>query len=170
MKQKLSLNVSDVWKIMKRKTPINLNEVPISSGTFYPKEFREKTGKTSWQQLSDQYGIDKFGFSIDIIPPGAMSSLRHWHNLEDEFVFVIEGELVLVTNDGEFLMKENDMMGFKAGDKNAHHLINKSNKPARFIVVGARVPGDMGFYPDDDLLWVYTEEGKIASHKDGRKY
>ena len=83
---------------------------------------------------------------------------------------MLEGELVVRLNDGEFALRPGMCIGFKAGDPNAHHLVNRSQQRARFIVVGSRVPGDTGFYPDDDLAWFRTEKGRSAVHKDGTPY
>ena len=102
---------------------------------------------------------------------GGLSALRHWHTLSDEFVYLLEGELVLRTDAGETVMRQGMCAGFKAGVRNAHHLVNRSGKPARLLVFGTRVPGDGCFYPDDDLMWIETETGKhYAAHKDGSRY
>lgn len=150
--------------------PIHSIEVTEDSGSSYPEPFRSRMGESSWRALGDQFGITQFGLNLETLEPGAQSALRHWHTLSDEFIYLLEGELVLITNDGEYLMSAGMCMGFKAGDSNAHHLINKSNLPARFIVVGSRVPGDTAFYPDDDLAWFHTETKRLAVHKDGRPY
>jgi uncharacterized cupin superfamily protein len=83
---------------------------------------------------------------------------------------VLEGELTLRTDAGETLMLPGMCAGFRAGARNAHHLVNHSDKPARLLVMGSRVPGDACFYPDDDLIWIETEAGRHAAHKDGRPY
>jgi len=103
-------------------------------------------GQASWRALADHFGIMQFGFNLETLQPGAQSSVRHWHTLSDMCV------------------------GFKAGDRNAHRLVNRSALEARFIVVGTRVPGDTAFYPDDDLAWFRTEIGRVAVHKDGTPY
>ena len=83
---------------------------------------------------------------------------------------MLDGELILHINDGEFTMLPGMCMGFRAGDPNAHHLINRSAMPARYLVVGSRIPGDTAFYPDDDLAWFQTGERWIPVHKDGQPY
>lgn len=127
-------------------------------------------GRANWRALGDHFGLTQFGVSLETLDPGAQSSVRHWHSLADEFLYVIEGELTLRTNDGEFLLQPGMCMGFKAGDKNAHHLVNRSPSAAKFVVVGSRVPGDLAFYPDDDLATFVTEQGRRAVHKDGTPY
>ena len=127
-------------------------------------------GEANWRALGDRFGLTQFGCSLETLYPGAQSSVRHWHTLSDEFVYMLEGELVLETNDGEFTLQAGMCIGFKAGERNAHHLVNRSAAPARFLVVGTRVPGDTAFYPDDNLAWFDTENGRVAVHKDGTPY
>ncbi len=118
-------------------------------------------GAGSWRALGDAFGLTQFGFNLETLEPGAQSSVRHWHTLADEFVYLLEGELVLRAGDGEHTLRPGMCAGFKAGDRNAHHLVNRSDRPARFIVVGTRVPGDHAHYPDDDLAWFRTEAGTV---------
>jgi uncharacterized cupin superfamily protein len=155
---------------IKQMRPIRSIEVTEQSGSSYPEPFRSRMGGSSWRVLGELFKLTQFGFNLETLEPGAQSALRHWHTLSDELIYVIEGELVLITNDGESFMTPGMCAGFKAGDNNAHHLVNRSKLPARFIVVGARVAGDTAFYPDDDLAWLHTETKRIAVHKDGRPY
>lgn len=127
-------------------------------------------GAAEWRGLGDQFGLTQFGVSHETLAPAAESSVRHWHTLCDEFILVTEGQLVLRTDDGEFTLEPGMCIGFKAGERNAHHLINRSASQAKFVVVGSRIPGDSAFYPDDDLAIFYTEEGRTWVHKDGRRY
>ena len=96
------------------------------------------------------------------------SALRHWHTLEDEFVWVLEGEVVLVTGDGEQVLRAGACAGYPAGRRDAHQFVNRGDRPARYLEVGSRIEGDNAFYPDDDLMWVETPDGEYAAHKDGR--
>jgi uncharacterized cupin superfamily protein len=155
---------------MSSRKPLPAEDIDAQSTVGYPEPFRSRMGKASWRALGDAFGLTQFGVSFETLEPDAQSSVRHWHTLADEFVYVIEGELTLRTNDGEFLVKPGDCIGFKAGDKNAHHLVNKSQAVAKFMVVGSRVPGDLAFYPDDDLAVFVTETGRRAVHKDGSPY
>jgi uncharacterized cupin superfamily protein len=136
----------------------------------YPEPFASRMGVAEWRALGDHFGLSQFGVSLETLAPGAQSALRHWHTLSDEFMYMLEGELALQTDEGEFLMQPGMCMGFKAGVRNGHHLINKSLATARFLVMGARVPGDVVFYPDDDLAHLPTEQGRRPVHKDGRPY
>ena len=109
-------------------------------------------------QLSKLVGITQFGANHVKLDPGAMSSLRHWHEGEDEFVYVLSGELALIDGDGEHVLREGSFVGFPAGRANAHHLINKSSAPAAFLVVGTRKVGlETIHYPDDNLCPVVVQ-------------
>ena len=151
-------------------SPLAALEVSKKSGSSYPEPFRSRMGDGTWRALGDSFGLTQFGFNLETLEPGAQSALRHWHTLSDEFVYMLEGELVVRVNEGEFPLRPGMCIGFKAGDPNGHHLVNCSQQRAMFIVVGSRVPGDTGFYPDDDLAWFRTEKGRIAVHKDGTPY
>jgi uncharacterized cupin superfamily protein len=150
--------------------PVQATEVAAQSGSNYPEPFASRMGQGDWRSLGDVFGLTQFGVNLETLEPGAQSALRHWHTLSDEFVYVLSGELTLRTNAGEFAMRPGMCIGFKAGDKNAHHLVNRSAAAASFIVLGSRVAGDNAFYPDDDFAWFHTEAGKRKVHKDGTAY
>jgi len=145
-------------------------EVDAETGGSYPEPFKTRMGDANWRRLGNVFALTQFGVNLETFQPGAESALRHWHTLSDEFVYVLEGEMVLRTDAGETVLSPGMCAGFKAGAKNAHHLVNRSDRPARLLVIGTRAPGDSCFYPDDDLLWVETEAGHYAAHKDGRRY
>lgn len=155
---------------MKTRAPIEAGAVAPQSGCSYPEPFKSRMGEMSWRPLGDEFGLSQFGISLETLGPGAESALRHWHTLDDEFVYVISGEIVLRNDDGEFPMTKGMCVGFKAGDKNAHHLVNRSTSDAQYLILGSRVPGDGCFYPDDDLAWFPSESGETAAHKDGTPY
>src|SRR3990172_2842760 len=150
--------------------PWRATDVPARAGSSYPEPFRSRMGEADWRALGDAFGLTQYGVNLETLQPGAQSALRHWHTLCDEFVYVLEGELMLRTNEGETSMVSGACVGFKAGEPNGHHVVNRSARPARFLVIGTRVPGDTGFYPDDDLLWCRNENGRYPAHKDGRPY
>jgi uncharacterized cupin superfamily protein len=150
--------------------PVQATEVAAQSGSNYPEPFASRMGQGDWRSLGDVFGLTQFGVNLETLQPGAQSALRHWHTLSDEFVYVLSGELTLRTNAGEFAMRPGMCMGFKAGDKNAHYLVNRSGAVATYIVLGSRVAGDNAFYPDDDFAWFHTEAGKRKVHKDGSAY
>jgi uncharacterized cupin superfamily protein len=132
-------------------TKIDLETAPKAEGTRYPPPHDTPVKKRRWTRVGDAAGLTQFGVNIVTLEPGVWSSQRHWHDKEDEFVFVIEGELVLITDAGEEIMRAGDCAGFKAGVRDGHHLVNKSNAAARFLVVGSRDESDWGEYPDIDM-------------------
>ncbi len=155
---------------MPRLPALDPQTVPERSSSAYPEPLRSRVAARSKRRLGDACGLTQFGVNLVTLGPGGESALRHWHTLEDEFVYVLTGEVVLVTNDGEQLLGPGMCAGYPAGRRDAHHLVNRSGAPATYLEVGTRVPGDNGFYPDDDLMWVEREDGVVAAHKDGRPY
>ncbi len=147
--------------------PATVEEV---RGSGYPEPYRSRVANRSKRRLGDACGLTKFGVNLVALGPGAQSALRHWHTLEDEFIYVISGELVLICDGGEQILKPGMCAGYPAGQRDAHHLVNRSDSAAQYLEVGSRIEGDNAFYPDDDLMWVETEGGTIAAHKDGRRY
>jgi uncharacterized cupin superfamily protein len=144
--------------------------VPEQRASGYPEPFRSRMGDRAKRRLGDACGLTKFGVNLVTLGPGGQSALRHWHTLEDEFVYVLSGELVLVTNEGEQLLRAGLCAGYPAGKKDAHHFVNRSTTPATYLEIGTRVEGDLAFYPDDDLVWGEDENGPYKAHKDGRRY
>jgi uncharacterized cupin superfamily protein len=148
------------------KKRIDLGAVPILTGSAYPKPYDAPCAARSRQRLGEAAGLSDFGVNLLRLPPGAWSSQRHWHGAEDEFVFVIEGEAVLVTDSGEELLRAGDSAGFKAAVKDGHHLQNRSQRDALILEVGSRKLEDEGDYSDIDMR--FTPAG--FTHKDGRPY
>jgi len=144
--------------------------VPVPGESSYPEPFQSRMGKRERRALGDACGMDKMGVNLVVLEPDAQSALRHWHTLEDEFVYVLDGEITLVTDSGEQLLTGGMCAGFPAGQRDAHHLINRSDRSARYLEIGSRIEGDDCFYPDDDMLWITTENGWRTAHKDGRPY
>jgi uncharacterized cupin superfamily protein len=119
-----------------------------AAGSSYPEPYNQKLqGRKTWQ-LTKQFGLRQFGVNRVELPPGAWSTQRHWHLTNDEAVIVIAGELVLVTDDGEELLGPGDCVAFRAGDRNAHHLQNRSDQPAIYYDVGGRDAWDVSTFPD----------------------
>jgi len=140
-------------------------------GSGYPEPFKSRMGERVKRRLGAACGLKSLGVNLVTLGPGGQSALRHWHTLEDEFVYVLEGEVVLVTNEGEQTLRAGMCAGYPAGSRNGHHFINRSRKPARYLEMGTNVPGDTAFYPDDDLRLMETEdEGMVCAHKDGKRY
>src|SRR6185436_17739004 len=130
---------------------IDLTKAVVRTGTIYPDQFKSRVQGRARRVLGDVAGLTQFGVNLTTLKPGAASALRHWHEVEDEFVFVVEGELTLVEDNGETLLKPGDAAGFKGGVANGHHLVNKSSLDAVYLEVGTRAPADHAHYPDDDL-------------------
>jgi uncharacterized cupin superfamily protein len=143
---------------------------PELRASTYPEPFRSGTGGRAKRKLGDACGLTRFGVNLVTLAPGAQSALRHWHTLEDEFVYVLTGEVVLVTEAGEQVLTVGMCAGYPAGKRDAHHLVNRSGAPVSYLEVGNRIDGDNAFYPDDDLMWCEDEQGVFAAHKDGRRY
>jgi uncharacterized cupin superfamily protein len=121
------------------------------------------------QRLGDAAGLTDFGVNLLRLPPGCWSSQRHWHSAEDEFVYVLEGELVLVTGSGEEILRAGDCAGFKAAVRDGHHLVNRSERDAVVLEVGSRLAAeDEGEYSDIDLRFLKGDGGYV--HRDGRPY
>jgi uncharacterized cupin superfamily protein len=147
---------------------LDLSTIPVQTGTTYPDPFAETVNGSSRQALGDAGGLTQFGVNLCELKPGAASSLRHWHSHEDEFVTVVSGELTLVTDEGETLMRAGDCAAFPAGRPDGHHLINRGWGNALFLVVGSRIPQDRVEYVGIDL--VYDSAGDRYTHRDGTPY
>lgn len=153
------------------KPAIAIADLPQHRGCGYPEPYKSRVGDRTKVKLGDAFGLTQYGVNHVTLGPGGMSALRHLHSHEDELVVMLEGELVLVTNLGEQVITPGMCVGFRAGDANAHHMVNRSGAPARYIEVGSRIPADMAIYPDDDLCWVkQDDDSQIAAHKDGSAY
>jgi uncharacterized cupin superfamily protein len=148
---------------------IDPTTVPVVIGSGYPPPFDAPCATRARQRLGDAAGLTDFGVNLLRLPSGAWSSQRHWHSAEDEFVYVLEGEVVLVTDGGEEILRAGQCAGFKAGIHDAHHLQNRSPRDAVVLEVGSRkVADDEGDYPDIDLYFLKGDAG--FAHKDGRPY
>jgi uncharacterized cupin superfamily protein len=147
---------------------VNLKSVPERKGSAYPPPFNEIAKDRIRQRLGDAGGITQFGVNLLQLPPGAASSQRHWHSGEDEFVYVISGEVALVTDKGEEILGAGDCAAFPAGVADGHQLINKSAAPATCLEVGTRTGEDVCTYSDIDMM-IESKIGRYT-HKDGTPY
>jgi uncharacterized cupin superfamily protein len=145
-------------------------EVEAHRGTNYPEPFRARVAGRAKQRLGDALGLRHFGVNLTTIGPGGQSALRHWHRVQDEFIYVLSGELVLVTNGGEQVLTEGMAAGFPGGTADAHHLVNRSGRDATYLEVGDRMAGDSATYPDDDLEARMGEGRWMFFKKDGTPY
>ena len=133
----------------------------------YPPPHDNLVAGRSRKRLGDEVGLTQFGVNLTKIAPGGLSSLRHWHDNQDEFVYVLDGALILVENEGETILRAGEAAGFKAGVANGHHLVNRSDRDAVYLEIGARTARERAHFPDVDLAVVVDETGVRYSRKDG---
>lgn len=144
--------------------------LPARIGTGYPPPYAEPCARRIKRALGNAVGLKSFGVNLTELPPGTWSAQRHWHTRQDEFIYVVDGELVLVTDDGEFTLKPGMSAGFPAGVANGHHLINRSDRPAVYLEIGDRTPADQAFYPEADLEAHQPASKTLFTHRGGTPY
>ena len=148
---------------------IDIESAPTRFGTGYPPPYDAPCLARRRWKLGDAAGLTQFGVNLMRLPPGAWTSQRHWHTAEDEFVWVVEGEVVLVTNEGEQVLVAGDCAGFPAGVPNGHHIQNRSDREAVMLEIGTRNEAEDGVdYPDIDMIIRAGEED--PRHRDGTPY
>ncbi len=146
---------------------IDIDALEPRAGSNYPPPLdREVAGRSSIR-LGDAGGLTQFGANLVILAPGAKSSLRHWHENQDEFVMVTQGTCTLIDDQGAHEMRPGDCAAFPAGDPNGHHLINRTDHEARFLVIGTRTPAETAWYSDHDLKVTADKDGYQFTRKDG---
>lgn len=139
-------------------------------GVNYPKPFNAGFEKRIKRRLGDVFGLTQFGVNLVTLEPGAMSTQRHWHHREDEFVYVLEGKPTLETNAGETQLSPGMAAGFPAGEPNGHHLVNKSNETVLYLEIGTRSPVEDAVYSDVDMEAKKVDGKYRITHKDGTPY
>jgi uncharacterized cupin superfamily protein len=147
---------------------LDVANVPAHKGTGYPTQFNAFSADRLRQRLGDAGGLVDFGVNLTSLPPGNWSSQRHWHSQEDEFVYVLEGELVLVEDGGEAVLRAGDCAAFPKGTGNGHHMINRSQARAVYLELGSRHPDDLTTCSDVDMMSA-NADGRFV-HKDGTPY
>ena len=145
---------------------IDIENAPKRFGTGYPEPHDAPCKERRRFRLGKAAGLTQFGVNLLRMPPGQWSSQRHWHHNNDEFVMVVHGEVVLVTDSGEEILRAGDCAGFAAGDSDGHHFQNRSTEEVVLLEVGSSHPEDVGEYPDIDMRAL--PEGYV--HKDGTPY
>jgi uncharacterized cupin superfamily protein len=151
---------------------IDPSKAPEGSGTRYPPPYDEPCRKRAWRRLGDAAGLTQFGVNLVRLAPGVWTAQRHWHSHEDEFVYVLEGQVVMVTDAGDETMRPGDCAGFKAGARDGHCFQNRSDADVVLLVVGSRIDEDHGEYPDIDMVFNagrYSGGGGFR-RKDGTPY
>jgi len=143
---------------------------PRRKKSNYPPVFAARVENREKRVLGDLFGLTNFGVNLTRLLPGSQSALRHAHTRQDEFVYILEGRPVLVTDAGETQLEPGMCAGFRCGTGDAHMLLNRTVADVVYLEVGDRTPGDEASYPDDDLKAVMTESGWAFTHKDGTPY
>ena len=139
-------------------------------GSGYPKPLDVPVAKRVRKRLAEAAGLTKIGVTLLRLPPGSWSTQRHWHIHSDEFVYILSGEVVLVTDEGEEVLRAGDAAGFKASERNGHHLQNRSAADATLLEIGNHLENDTAYYPDIDLIASLLDGRSILTHRDGRLY
>ena len=156
---------------MLRRPAIDPSTLAPRTGSAYPEPFRARVLPREKRALGDALGLTRIGVNLTTLLPGKESALRHFHSREDELVYVLEGEVVLRTDDGEQLLTTGMCAGFPAGRADAHQLLNRSDRVARYLEISNRDLTDTVDYPDDDLAYSKAPDGgPVFSHKDGARY
>jgi uncharacterized cupin superfamily protein len=145
-------------------------DLPEQSTTGYPEPYKSRVAGRHKRRLGDHVGLKNFGVNLTRLDPGAESSMRHWHAKQDEFIYVVEGEVTLVTNAGRQKLTPGMAAGFPAGKADGHQIVNETKNPVLYLEIGDRTPDDSARYPDVDLA-VRMVEGKwVFTHKDGSPF
>ncbi len=145
---------------------IDVAALPSIVGTLYPTPFDAPCRGRDRKKLGDAAGLTQFGVNLLRLPPGAWSSQRHWHVREDEFVYVLSGEVTLVSDAGAEILRAGDAAGFKANDSDGHCLQNRSDRDAVVLEIGSRAAGETAYYSDIDMM----AQGGAYIHRDGAPY
>jgi uncharacterized cupin superfamily protein len=149
---------------------IDIDGLSSDSKTGYPEPFRKVVEGRSRRRLGNAAGLTQFGVNLTTLKPGAASALRHWHAAEDEFVYMLAGEVVLCEDGGEVALRPGDAAGFKAGVADGHCLVNRSDRDAAYLEVGSRTARERAEYPDVDMRVERDEKGARYLHKSGEPY
>lgn len=149
---------------------IDIDKLPLDTRTGYPPPYDRVVVGRERKRLGNAVGLDQFGVNLTRLKPGAASALRHWHEREDELVFILEGEATLIEDEGETLLKPGDAAGFKANSRNGHQLVNKSARDVVYLEVGTRSKYECVDYPGVDLKVVRDDKGMRYTHKNGEPY
>ncbi len=145
-------------------------DLPEQSTTGYPEPYKARVAGRHKRRLGDAAGLANFGVNLTRLDPGAESSMRHWHAKQDEFIYVLEGEVTLVTDSGRQKLTPGMAAGFPAGKADGHQLVNETRKPALYLEIGDRTPGDGATYTDADMAARLVDGKWVFTHKDGSPY
>jgi len=146
---------------------LDLSKARLKTGSIYPEPFNGMMAGRSSLRLGDLGGLTQFGANMVILAPGAKSSLRHWHEREDEFIMITIGTCTLIDNDGETEMSVGDCAAFPANTPNAHHFVNTTDQEARFLVIGTRGASEVAHYPDNDMKVTIADGNATFTNANG---
>lgn len=146
---------------------LDLADIPFQGGSSYPGKLAEATSGRFVQRIGDASGLTQYGVNIVRLEPGGLSSLRHYHMQQDEFLMMVSGACTLIDDQGEHAMQPGDCAAFPAGEANGHHLKNTTDAPATFLVVGTRTPTETAYYSDIDMMVEIGAQGSNFTRKDG---
>lgn len=149
---------------------LDIASVVTRIGSGYPRPFNEHCAKRERKRLAEAAGLEKIGVTLLRLPAGSWSTQRHWHLRSDEFVYILSGEVVLATDEGEETLHAGDAAGFKAGEPNGHHFQNRSGGDALLLEIGNHLENDTAYYPDIDLIASLIDGRSVLTHRDGRIY
>lgn len=149
---------------------IDIDRVPVDTGSNYPTAFRHVTDGRTRQALGDAAGLTQFGVRLTRLAPGAASALRHWHSSEDEFIYILEGTPTLITDAGEERLNSGDAAGFPAGDEDGHQLVNHSDAEVVYLEIGSRAAQDYVAYSDVDMQVLRAPGRSFFLTKSGLPY
>ncbi len=149
---------------------IDIAKLAVDTRTGYPPPLDRAVLGRERKHLGNAVGLDQFGVNLTTLKPGAASALRHWHEKEDELVYILDGELVLIEDNGETVLKPGDAAGFKANSPNGHHLVNRMHRDAVYLEIGTRSRHERAQYPDVDLVMIRDDNGARHTHKNGKPY
>jgi uncharacterized cupin superfamily protein len=155
----------------RKRSTLDPRSLAPRTGTAYPPLFAGEVEGREKRALGDVFGLTQFGVNLTVLPPGRWSSHRHWHENEDELVYIVDGEVVLIDDEGEHPMSAGMCVGWKAGAPNGHHLINRSDRPATYLEIGTRASEDRVHYCEVDMDLKKEAGGPWkVRHKDGTSY
>jgi uncharacterized cupin superfamily protein len=149
---------------------IDIDKIAVDTATNYPDPFHKPIIGRERKRLGNAAGLSQFGVNLTTLKPGAWSSQRHWHAHEDEFIYVLQGELVLREDEGEIVLRPGDAAGWKANSRIGHCLINRGDRDAVYLEIGTRAPFETTVYPDIDMRAERDKTGMRYLHKNGEPY
>jgi uncharacterized cupin superfamily protein len=155
---------------MSKPSKLDPKTITPRTSTVYPPEFAGAVNGREKRALGDFFGLTQYGVNLTTLAAGSWSSHRHWHENEDEFVFVVKGEITLIDDAGEHLLTPGMCAGFKAGVRNGHHLVNKTTTPVTYLEIGTRAPIERAYYPEADMFFEKDGAKTTVTRRNGSQF